>query len=338
MRKSNPFKVSLDKPNVFIKRKKEITFITDNISNNKDVIIVSKNGIGKTTLIKLVFEKLESDKSYLTIFLDFKEIVNSTDPPKALYNYIFQNLYVKSEKHYTSKDIYENASLDEIKTKLTNSINQYSSKGIKVIIAFDNFKLDQKNEFIHYVNEIRSKTNLVYIFSTSFIKDNSIEGEVLSLGAISRKVYEKHIVKQFLKNKRSISKKSLDMLFNVCKGETLATQFICSRVWDCNSKKIKFDIMKANINNVLSDLEYSFAIAENLLSSYQLKLLKAIANEGKASKITSREFIDKYNLNAPSSVKTAINSLLEKEIIYRSKNLYEVQNKFFELYLSSNKH
>lgn len=335
MRKSNPFKTTLDKPNIFVDRKKEISFINDNISNSKNVIIVSKNGIGKTTLIKQVFEKLKSNKSYLTIYLDFMDIINSAFPKQELYNRIFQNLSGKSAKLYTDKDIDDN--VDEIKIKLTDSINQYASKRKKIIIAFDNFKLDQKNELVNYINEIVGNADSTYIYSTSSIKDNSIEGEVLSLETISRKVYEKHISKQFLKNKKSISKKSLDMLFNICNGDTLATQLICSHIWDCNAKKIKFDNMKSNISNVLSELESSFAIAENLLSSYQLKLLKAIANEGKASKITSKEFIDKYNLNAPSSVKTAINSMLEKEIIYRSQNSYEIQNKLFEIYLSSHK-
>jgi len=61
--------------------------------------------------------------------------------------------------------------------------------------------------------------------------------------------------------------------------------------------------------------------------------LIAIAKEGNAKLITSKEFITNYKLGTPSSVHTAVKSLLNKEMIYKEQDDYFIYDVFLERWL-----
>jgi hypothetical protein len=73
----------------------------------------------------------------------------------------------------------------------------------------------------------------------------------------------------------------------------------------------------------------------NLLIPFRLKLLWAIARNREQLGITSKEFIQKHNLGAASSISTAIKSLLEKEFIYIDEGNYYLIDRFFSGWLSN---
>ena len=71
-----------------------------------------------------------------------------------------------------------------------------------------------------------------------------------------------------------------------------------------------------------------------LLPERQKEVLFAIAKEGKATEITSTDFIKKHGLYSPSSVQSAVKQLLDKELITRDGVAYQVYDRFFGLWLS----
>lgn len=72
----------------------------------------------------------------------------------------------------------------------------------------------------------------------------------------------------------------------------------------------------------------------SMLSERQKEILFAIAKEGKASGITSAEFIRKHGLYSPSSVQSSVKQLLEKEFITKEENSYQIYDRFFGLWLA----
>ena len=62
-------------------------------------------------------------------------------------------------------------------------------------------------------------------------------------------------------------------------------------------------------------------------------VLKAICEDGKVSQITSGKFSKKHGLVSPSAVKSAVNALLDKDLITQEKGVYEIYDKFFEIWL-----
>ena len=85
-----------------------------------------------------------------------------------------------------------------------------------------------------------------------------------------------------------------------------------------------------------SIVEMSSPIYEDLL--YQLpekqsRVLIAIGREGNASNITSGKFVKKHGLVSPNSVKAAVPALIDKGLLTMEKGVYQVYDKFFNLWL-----
>lgn len=85
-------------------------------------------------------------------------------------------------------------------------------------------------------------------------------------------------------------------------------------------------------------LEENAPVYQNLitlLTDNQLALMQAVAREGKVNTPNSAAFIKNNGLKTPSSVNTALNSLIEKELIYKSVDGYMVYDRFMGLWLKS---
>ena len=70
------------------------------------------------------------------------------------------------------------------------------------------------------------------------------------------------------------------------------------------------------------------------MSVKQRDVFLAIASEKSAREVTGSRFIKKYGLVSPSSVSSAVKSLLDKDFITNDKGTYSVYDKFFLLWLS----
>lgn len=69
------------------------------------------------------------------------------------------------------------------------------------------------------------------------------------------------------------------------------------------------------------------------LTDNQLSILKAIAKEGHVASPMGREFISKYDLPSSSSVKTVLDVLIDKDLLYQTPSGYIVYDHFLELWL-----
>ncbi|MBQ9654508.1 MAG: hypothetical protein IJV38_00605 [Prevotella sp.] len=69
------------------------------------------------------------------------------------------------------------------------------------------------------------------------------------------------------------------------------------------------------------------------LTDNQLLLLKTIAKAGVVRSPQSAEFIKKNELPSPSSVRTALTVLEEKDLVSRDVDGYQVYDRFFAIWL-----
>jgi DNA-binding MarR family transcriptional regulator len=80
-----------------------------------------------------------------------------------------------------------------------------------------------------------------------------------------------------------------------------------------------------------------FGQYQQLLTAGQWNFLIAIAKEGEASLITSRQFLRKYHLGNPSSVSRIVPSLVEKNLldenIVDGKTTYSLNDVFLSRWL-----
>jgi hypothetical protein len=87
------------------------------------------------------------------------------------------------------------------------------------------------------------------------------------------------------------------------------------------------------IKNILRANEFTYQSLLIQLPIKQKELLIAIAKEGKAQNLTSSAFVKKYRLTSSSSVQSAMKGLLEKNFLTSNLGIYEVYDKFFALWL-----
>ena len=83
----------------------------------------------------------------------------------------------------------------------------------------------------------------------------------------------------------------------------------------------------------LESFTQSFISYRRLLTKTQFDLLAAIALENGVSKPFSGEFITKYKLKSPSTIKSALDALSDKEMIVNYDNEWHVYDVFLMRWL-----
>lgn len=66
-----------------------------------------------------------------------------------------------------------------------------------------------------------------------------------------------------------------------------------------------------------------------------IRLVKAIAQEGCVKEVMAGDFIAKYRLRAASSVKSALNKLLDNELVYKTPAGYIIYDRMMAEWLRS---
>ena len=117
-------------------------------------------------------------------------------------------------------------------------------------------------------------------------------------------------------------------------GITRSIQLVLNRLYETE----KHVVSEAQINEAIlhivnqSSMQYEELI--NLLTDNQQALMKAIAKEGCLTSPQSDEFIKRYNLPSASSVKTALDVLLDKDLVYRTPTGYIIYDHFLAIWLT----
>lgn len=342
---SNPFvSDSPQFPQNFCNRDSEIEFCYAKIENAESFFIVSPKGIGKTALIKHLFGKLAGLNKYYLVYLNLLTVSSSKQFLIAIISEILKTFQNKS-KNKTEKlreIIFTNDNLDifslfelseqEIRSKLSNVFEFLGSQKKPTIIAIDDFQfLSQVSSSLlkeDFWSDVLNKKNVQFVMLG---KEKVVLFEklpILSLPKIDENLFKRYIIDLFGESKISLSKKSLSLLFSWSEGNTAVIQNICSKLWQNQSTKIKASHVKSAITIIQSEQDNVLQIIRNLLSTYQWRLFVSISLEGIARQVTSASFMKKYELNAPSSVKTAITALLEKGLICKVNDGYEITDMF----------
>jgi hypothetical protein len=158
---------------------------------------------------------------------------------------------------------------------------------------------------------------------------------MMQLELIVMEDYKHFIVSKFAKGKKKISGAAAVKILESCRLHTYYVQFLCNRLYGLKDRSITESHVRETMENILKENEAVYINYRNLLTSYQWKVLAAIAGEGNAKLITSKEFISKYNLGTPSSIHTAVKALLDKEMIYKENDEYFVYDVFLERWLEN---
>lgn len=350
----NPFYITGIVPEpYFCDREKETAWIVRTVENKAHILLTSPRRMGKTQLVRHVFEQPAIKEKFYTFYTDIypttslhefvlflsKEIYSVLVPKgKAALGKFLAGLHslagclgydpVKGTPTFDIKmgDIHSpELTLEEIFNYLENADKP-------CIFAIDEFQqivyYPEKNVEATLRAHIQKMNNCLFIYAGSnrHILENMFNSaakpfynsaEEIYLDSIAKDVYTKFIEEQFEKAGRRIASEAASVAYNLFEGHTYYVHNVLHNAFAyINDDRIieRSDIEKT-LGDILEEKGHSFASVMNQLNYQQKETLIAIAKEGKATGVTSIAFVKKHALKSPSSVQYAISILLDKQLL-----------------------
>ena len=350
----NPFYITgiIPEP-YFCDREKETTWMVRTLGNKAHILLSSPRRMGKTQLIRHVFEQPAIKENYYTFYTDIypttslhelvlflsKEIYSVLVPKgKAVLNKFLAGLHSLAGSFgydpVTNTPTF-NIKLGDIHSpELTlEEIFSYLEQADKpCIFAIDEFQqianYPEKNVEATLRTHIQKMNNCLFIYAGSnrHILENMFNSaakpfynsaEQIYLDCISKDIYTGFAEEQFKKASRNITPEAVSMAYDLFAGHTYYVHNVLHNAFAYIDPNVTID--ETAINQTLSDILEEkgrfFANVMNQLNIQQKETLIAIAKEGVASGVTSVAFVKKHALKSPSSVQYAINALLDKQIL-----------------------
>lgn len=360
-------------PAYFCDRVQESARLIKSLTNGNNMVIISPRRMGKTGLIQFCYERPEIKKEYYTFFIDILHTSSLREFTYLLGREIYETLLPRSKKMVklfvqTLKSISGKFGFDPITGLPTFNVElgdidrpEYTLEEIfqllvvadkPCIVAIDEFqqiaKYPEKNIEALLRTHIQKIRNCNFVFAgserhmmqemfMSSVRPFYHSADTMELNAIVPEIYTPFIVGHFESRNRRISSENVEKVYNLFKGHTYYIQKTFNEAFADTPEgdECTIETLRTAINNLIV---YNDTIFREILSNIpekQKELLYAIAKDGEAEKITSAEFIKRHSLTSASSVQSATNKLLEKDIITEINKVYSVTDRLFGMWINN---
>lgn len=350
----NPFYITgiIPEP-YFCDREKETTWFIRTLENKAHILLTSPRRMGKTQLIRHVFEQPSIKDNCYTFYTDIYPTTSLHELVLFLSKEIYSVLVPKGKAvidkflaglHSLAGSIgYDPISgLPTFDIKLGNihapeltleEIFRYLEQADKpCVFAIDEFQqialYPEKNVEALLRAHIQKMNNCLFIYAGSnrHILENMFNSaakpfynsaEQIYLDCIPKDVYTAFANEQFSKAGRKILPEAVSLAYDLFEGHTYYVHNVLHNAFAyLNADKVidESDIHET-LSNILEEKGRTFASVMNQLNFQQKETLIAIAKEGKARGVTSVAFVKKHALKSPSSVQYAISALLDKQLL-----------------------
>lgn len=365
----NPFVYKgYDGPAYFCDREKETENLISALKNGRNITLLSPRKIGKTGLIKHAFNRISStEKDTVCIYVDIFSTQNLHDFVQVLGAAIVDEA-LRREKSLMSKvlDAFKAwrpvvtvdvlTGMPSLSLNIDSTSDEYTLMSIfdylksskkKVYVAIDEFQ-----QVAYYPEKgtealLRSHvqfSNAGFIFSGSrqhlmaemfnspqrpFYQST----EFMNLQPIPEDAYYEFASRFFEAKKGILSQEVFHDIYQRFDGYTWYIQLMMNRLYEGNKRITELHQATDAIIAVLATLTPQYEMLMTFLTSNQVNLLKAIAKEGKVEQPQSNEFIKRNDLPSPSSVKAALDVLVDKELVYTQPDGYIIYDRLLNLWL-----
>lgn len=365
----NPFVLTgYVSPEYFCDREAESRKIISALRNGRNITLTSPRRMGKTGLIRHVFNLMEEDKSVQCYYVDLYQTDSLQLFVKKLGETVLGTLdtgeekvirrvlaFFKSLRPVVTVDAATGSpgfSVDvrpeQAEMSLSEIFAYMEQADRRCIIAFDEFQTvsayaDKSVEAL-LRSHIQHLTNVGFIFSGSqrHVLENMFvsasrpfyqSSQMMPLGPIGKDVYFDFAVEKFERHGQHIGKEVFGRLFDGLSAHTWYVQSLLNRLYECGATVLSDDVADAVVEDIIRENEATYQTFLRLITTAQAKVLKAIACEGSISEIQGKAFLTRHGLGSASTVKTAATALLDKELLLDDGNCYQVYDRFFAIYL-----
>lgn len=372
---NNPFIVGgYLSPHYFCDRETETEQLIRNITNGRNIVIISVRRMGKTGLIRHCFYQDKIKENYHTFFIDIYATSSLREFVFALGKEIFERLKPKGMKFIERffsiiSSLRAGFKLDTITGEPTfdiglgdihaaettlDEIFSYLEQADKpCIVAIDEFQqignYAEKNVEAILRTKVQHCQNARFIFAGSqkHIMMNMFNSparpfyqsvNMMQLKSIPLTEYKAFVKRLFLENEKHIEEELIDEVYNFFEGHTWYIQLMFNELYILTGKGELCSRSQQTIalTNILQMQDFTYQEIFSRLPEKQKEVLIAIGKEQKAIGVTSGKFIKKYKLSTPSSVQSALKGLLEKNLVSQEQNQYEISDRLLGVWLQKN--
>lgn len=350
----NPFYITGIIPEVyFCDREKETDQIVKTLKNKEHILLTSPRRMGKTQLIRHVFEQPAIKDEYHTFYTDIF-------PTTSLHEFVL----------FLSKEIYSvlvpkgKTALDRFMTVIHSLAGGFGYDPITGTPTFEIklgdihspeltleeiftyleqadrpciFAIDEFQQIAHYPEKnveallrtyIQKMNNCLFIYAGSdrHILENMFYSAAkpfynsaghIYLDRIEKDIYTDFIKQQFAGAGIEITDDAALLSYDLFEGHTYYVHNLLHHVFsDARPKSVisQTEITKT-LDHILEEKGRAFASIMNQLNFQQKETLIAVAKEGKARGVMSVAFVRKHSLRSPGSVQYALSQLHDKQLI-----------------------
>lgn len=356
-------------PDYFCDRITETEELIGNLQNGRNTVLISPRRIGKTGLIKNAFHKLkEIEKDAICIYVDIFSTKNQQEFVQVLGSAITQDVLSRGQRAMKNlleffgswrpvfgQDPYSGT--PTISISIEPSQSAVSLKSIfdylslskrEVYIAIDEFQqitkypetgiealLRSHIQFIpnaHFVFSGSKRRLMTQIFNSP---ERPFYQSTVSIGLepLHEEIYYDFTRRFFEAKKGSFSQEMFHHVYNWFDGVTRSIQLMLNRLYETEKNVCSEAQINEAILHIVNQSSMQYEELINLLTANQLSLMKAIAQEGCVVSPQGDEFIKRYNLPSASSIKTALDVLLDKDLVYRTQTGYIIYDHFLAIWL-----
>ncbi len=372
MRPGNPFFTTNPIPSeYFCDRKDDTESLVREIKSGNHVLLMSPRRMGKTGLINHLYEDERIKGHYNTFFIDIYDTSTMAEFTFRLGKEVFDRMSLWDKAKATGflgvlGSLRGELSYDSMTglPRFAFSVGQIRNPEMTLdeifiylegldrpcVVAIDEFQqisgYEEKNVEAMLRTRMQRLGNVRFIFSGSEphllsqmfatkARPFYRSGSTILLERIPEPVYREFATNLFRQYGKSISDDAVTLLYRIVDGYTYYLQrtlsYVFSRISDCGA--VYNEELLLLLDGLLESESHNFKNILSLLTANQRQLLSAIALCGKAANILSADFVSRYHLGVPSSVQSSARSLLRKQMISRSGDVYIIDDKFLELWL-----
>ncbi|MBR1521084.1 MAG: ATP-binding protein [Bacteroidaceae bacterium] len=353
----------------FCDRDIETEKVMTGLYNERNITLIAPRRIGKTGLIHHVFTKIKTDQPevrcfYIDIFatktleqfiqLLARNIVGKLDSPTQATLRKVSEFFssFRPTMTFDPQTGIPTFSLDIVANQEEQSLRRIfeylQQSGKRCYIAIDEFQriteYTETNTEALLRSYIQFLPNVYFIFAGSqhhLMTDMFLSAkrpfyqssQMVLLKEIEEPVYYQFAAHFFKATQTALSCEVFQRLYQQLEGQTWYLQATLNRLYSYHLKEISEENICQAIEELIDEQEVAFENYYASLTSNQCALLLAIAKEMGVKSPMARSFIQKYRLPALSSVKTALNALQERQLIYQYQGAYIVYDRFFSMWL-----
>lgn len=369
MKIANPFLTAgYAGPEYFCDRKQEAEALIRNLDNDRNTTLISPRRYGKTGLIRQVLHLLAKRSGVKTVYVDLYPTRSLSDFARTLAVAVAESVESKAEKAFRTVSAFARGlrptmTIDEFsglpkfsfdinasnaQSSLESLFEYLGSRKGRTVVAIDEFQqvaeypekgvealLRSKIQFMHNVGFVFSGSRL-HMMAEMFHSPkrpffNSTAS--MSLGVIDRQAYFRFAASLFRTAGRILSEETFFEAYDRFEGITWYVQSVMKDLYASGIPRPTEKDVAAAVGHLVEENAVHYGFILSKCSPGAVELLRAVAAERVVAEPMSAAFGRRYGLRAPSSVRFALESLLDDELLYRRDDGYVVYDRLFAEWL-----